>query len=176
MIFNETPLKGAFLIHLERKIDDRGFFARSWCELEFKQHGIETKWTQCNISFNSAIGTLRGMHFQAPPHEEAKLIRCTMGVIYDVIVDLRPNSSTYLKWFSTDLSSMSRNMLYVPKGFAHGFLSLTDRSEVFYMMSEGYASGCARGIRWNDPALKIKWPKDVKVMSDQDMNWPDFKV
>jgi dTDP-4-dehydrorhamnose 3,5-epimerase len=174
MIFTETRLKNAFLIDPERFEDERGFFARSWCELEFRNNGIEIKFVQCNISFNKKMGTLRGIHYQASPYEEARLIRCTMGAIYDVIVDLRPNSLTYKKWISTELTSDNRRMIYVPKGFAHGFLTLTDNSEIFYMMSEYYAPGFNRGIKWNDPVLGITWPTDVRVISSQDKSYPDF--
>lgn len=176
MIFSETRLKGAFVIDPERLEDERGFFARSWCEREFKDHGIETKFVQCNISFNKKIGTLRGMHYQAAPYEEAKLIRCTMGAIYDVIVDLRPNSLTYREWVYTELTSDNRRMIYVPKGFAHGFLTLTDNSEIFYMMSESYVHGFGRGIKWNDPVLGITWPAEVRVISSQDQSYPDFST
>lgn len=176
MIFTETRLKGAFFIHLERLDDERGFFARSWCEQEFQAHGIHAAWVQCNISFNTAIGTLRGMHFQAAPHEEAKLIRCTMGAIYDVLVDLRPDSTSYLQWVAAELNSQNRAMVFAPAGVAHGFLSLTASSEVFYMMSERYVPGCSRGVRWNDPALAITWPSEVRVISRQDMSWPDWSL
>jgi dTDP-4-dehydrorhamnose 3,5-epimerase len=176
MIFSETRLKGAFVINPERLEDERGFFARSWCEREFKDHGIETKFVQCNISFNKKIGTLRGMHYQAAPYEEAKLIRCTMGAIYDVIMDLRPNSLTYREWVYTELTSDNRRMIHVPKGFAHGFLTLTDNSEIFYMMSESYVPGFGRGIKWNDPVLGITWPAEVRVISSQDQSYPDFST
>jgi dTDP-4-dehydrorhamnose 3,5-epimerase len=175
MIFTETRLKGAFVLDLERLEDERGFFARSWCEREFKSHRIEAKFVQCNISFNKKIGTLRGMHYQASPYEEAKLIRCTMGAIYDVIVDLRPNSLSYGEWVSTELTSDNRRMIYIPKNFAHGFLTLTDNSEIFYMMSEFYAPMFGRGIKWNDPVLGITWPAEVRVISSQDNSYPDFR-
>jgi dTDP-4-dehydrorhamnose 3,5-epimerase len=176
MIFTETPLNGAFFIHPERIEDARGFFARSWCEREFQAHGIHVAWVQCNISFNTAIGTLRGMHFQAAPYEEAKLIRCTMGAIYDVLVDLRRDSTTYRQWVAAELNAQNRAMVFAPAGVAHGFLSLTASSEVFYMMSERYVPGCSRGVRWNDPALAIAWPSEVRVISRQDMSWPDWSL
>lgn len=176
MIFCETRLSGSFVIDPERLGDERGFFARSWCEREFKDHGIETKFVQCNISFNQKMGTLRGMHYQAALYEEAKMIRCTMGAIYDVIADLRPKSLTYKEWVSAELTSDNRRMIYIPKGFAHGFLTLTDNSEVFYMMSEFYAPGFGRGIKWNDPVLGITWPAEVRVISSQDQSYPDFST
>lgn len=174
MIFTETPLNGAFFIQPEKIEDERGFFARSWCESEFKAHGIHVAWVQSNISFNTAAGTLRGMHFQAAPHEEAKLIRCTMGAIYDVLVDLRSGSTTYRQWVAAELSAQNHTMVFAPAGVAHGFLSLTASSEVFYMMSERYVPGCSRGVRWNDPALAITWPSEVRVISQRDMSWPDW--
>jgi dTDP-4-dehydrorhamnose 3,5-epimerase len=175
MLFTETKLKGAFVIDPERLEDERGFFARSFCEREFKSHGINIKFVQCNISFNKKKGTLRGMHYQAAPHAEARLVRCTMGGIYDVIVDLRPNLGTYKQWVSFELSAENRRMIYVPEGFAHGFLTLEDNTEVFYQMSEFYAPGYGRGIRWNDPAFGITWPEEINVISDQDKNYPDFR-
>jgi dTDP-4-dehydrorhamnose 3,5-epimerase len=176
MIFAETKLKGAFLIDIERTEDDRGFFARSWCEREFKDHGIETKWVQCNISFNRVKGTLRGMHYQRAPHEEEKLVRCTMGSIHDVIVDLRPESVTYKEWISCELTAENRRMLYIPKGFAHGFVTLAADSEVFYQMSEFFVPRCGQGIRWNDPAFGIIWAGEVKMISDKDNSYPDVSI
>jgi dTDP-4-dehydrorhamnose 3,5-epimerase len=212
MIFKETKLKGAYIIELEPIEDERGFFARSFCQKEFGLHGINLNIAQCNISFNKKKGTLRGMHYQAAPHEEAKIVSCIGGSIYDVIVDLRPDSSTYCKWIAIELSAASREqevvnseqeavssessahrspltayslsrssltahykMLYIPKGFAHGFLTLEDNTEVFYHMSEFYAPGCGRGVRWNDPAFGIDWPAEVNVISDQDRTYPEFK-
>lgn len=174
MIFAETRLQAAFVIDIDRLEDGRGFFARSWCEREFAAHGIETKFVQSNISFNAKKGTLRGLHYQAAPYEEAKLVRCTMGAIFDVIVDLRPNSQTYKEWVSVELTSENRRMIYVPKGFAHGFLTLADNCEVFYQMSEFYAAGYSRGIKWNDSVFGITWPAEVKVISGQDKSYPDF--
>jgi dTDP-4-dehydrorhamnose 3,5-epimerase len=197
MIFKETVLNGAYIIKLELIEDNRGFFARSFCQKEFALHGININIAQCNISFNAKRGTLRGMHYQVAPYEEAKIVSCSRGSIYDVIIDLRPDSSTYRKWIALELSAVSseqsavsgepstlgpelstlsshHKMFYVPKGFAHGFLTLEDNTEVFYHMSEFYTPGYGRGIRWNDPTFGIKWPKEVKVISDQDLAYPDF--
>ena len=175
MIFIEIQLKGAFLIELQRLEDERGFFARSWCKREFDQHGLKSKFVQCNISFNRKRGTLRGMHYQSEPYEEIKLIRCTKGAIYDVIIDLRPESKTFKEWFSTELTEDNRKMLYIPEGFAHGFLTLEDDTEVFYQMSEFYTPGHATGVRWNDPVFNIVWPIDVKVISEKDDKFSDFR-
>ena len=174
MIFIETGLKGAFVINPERLEDERGFFARTWCRREFKDYGIDTEFVQCNISFNKKKGTLRGIHYQVHPCTEAKLVRCTMGAILDVMIDIRPQSSTYKHWISVELTHKNRKMLYIPKGFAHGFLTLMDDTEVFYQMSEFYKPEYARGIRWNDPVFNIDWPDEVVVISDRDRNYPDF--
>jgi len=174
MIFTESCIKGAFLIDIARLEDERGFFARSWCEREFAINHIETKWVQANISYNKKKGTLRGMHYQALPYEEDKLVRCTTGAIYDVIVDLRQGSDTLKKWIAVELSAENRRMIYVPKGFAHGFITLQDNSEVFYLMSEFYTPGYSRGFRWNDPAFGLKWPGKVTVISEKDVSYPDF--
>lgn len=174
MIFNETKLKGAFVIEPEKLDDKRGFFARTWCVREFEEHGLNPNLVQCNISFNTKRGTLRGMHYQMAPHEEAKLVRCTMGSIYDVIIDLRSDSPTYKQWFHVDLSADNRKMIYIPEGFFHGFLTLQDNTEVFYQMSEFYAPECAIGIRWNDPSFGMDWPGDVLVISEKDRTYPDF--
>ena len=194
MIFTETKLKGAFIIELQKLEDDRGFFARSWCQREFEAHGLNTRLVQCNISFNLKKGTLRGMHYQAAPYEEAKLVRCTRGAIYDVIIDIRPDSATYCQWIAVELTAHDslltapssqlaaygpklpghHGMLYIPKGFAHGFITLMDDTEVFYQMSEFYAPEYARGVRWNDPTYQIQWPGEVKVISDRDNTYPDF--
>jgi len=174
MIFAETKLKGAFIIQPEKLEDERGFFARTWCKREHEAHGLNPNLVQCNISFNKKRGTLRGMHHQVPPHEEAKLVRCTMGAIYDVIIDLRPNSQTFKQWFSFELTAKNRKMIYIPEGVSHGFMTLDDNTEVFYQMSEFYAPECARGARWNDPAFDIVWPGDVTVISERDNQYPDF--
>jgi len=174
MIFIETQLKGAFIIKPERLEDERGFFARTWCQREYEAHGLNSRLVQCNISFNEKAGTLRGMHYQAAPYEEAKLVRCTQGAIYDAIIDLRPESPTFKQYTAIVLTAQNRKMLYVPEGFAHGFLTLEDHTEVFYQMSEFYAPEYVRGIRWNDPAFNIQWPADVQIISDRDQNLPDF--
>lgn len=158
MIFTETRLQDAFLIDINPHTDERGFFARSWCADEFHKRGLNPRLVQCNISFNKKRGTLRGMHYQAAPYAEAKLVRCTMGALYDVIIDLRSDSPTYKKWFSVELTSQNRRSLYVPEGFAHGFQTLMDNTEVFYQMSEFFHPECARGVRWDDPAFGVKWP------------------
>jgi dTDP-4-dehydrorhamnose 3,5-epimerase len=176
MIFRETELKGAFVIDPQRIEDERGFFARSWCRKEFEARGLNPNLVQCNISFNSAKGTLRGMHYQVAPFEEAKLIRCTRGSLYDIIVDIRPESETFGQYFSVVLTSENRTMLFVPEGFAHGFLTMEDHTEVFYQMSQFYAPEHARGFRWNDPVFGIRWPGDVKVISERDRSYPDFSL
>ena len=176
MIFHETILNGAYIIDPERMEDERGFFARSWCRRELEAHGLNPKLAQCNISFNKMKGTLRGMHHQDPPYQEAKIVRCTMGAIYDVIIDLRSKSSTFKQHFGVLLTAENRKMLYIPEGFSHGFLTLEDNTEVFYQMSEFYAPEYARGIRWNDPGIGIKWPADVITISERDWNYPDFKA
>jgi dTDP-4-dehydrorhamnose 3,5-epimerase len=174
MIFTETKLKDAFIIQPERLGDQRGFFARTWCQREFETHGLNPCLVQCNISFNKTKGTLRGMHYQTAPYEEAKLIRCTKGAIYDVIIDLRPDSRTFAQYMAVELTAENRAMLYVPKGFAHGFQTLTDNSEVFYQMSEFYVPQYARGVRWNDPAFAIEWPPDERIILERDQTYPDF--
>lgn len=172
MKFQETSLKGAFVIDLDRLEDDRGFFARSFCEREFSAQGFASRFVQCNVSFNRKAGTLRGMHFQALPDEEDKLVRCTKGTIHDVIVDIRPGSPTYLKNFRIELSAANRTALFIPRGFAHGFQTLTDESEVFYQMSEFFHPGSARGLRWDDPALGLNWPVANPILSDKDRSYP----
>ncbi|OGD32781.1 MAG: dTDP-4-dehydrorhamnose 3,5-epimerase [Candidatus Aminicenantes bacterium RBG_19FT_COMBO_58_17] len=176
MIFQETEPKGACVVGLERREDDRGFFARSWCRREFEAHGLNPRIAQCDVSFTARKGTLRGMHFQVKPFEEAKLVRCTMGSLCDVIVDLRRDSPTFKRHLSVVLTAENRTMLYVPEGFAHGFLTLEDNTEVHYQISEFHAPDHARGFRWNDPAFGIAWPADVKVISERDRNYPDFNV
>lgn len=168
MIFTPTPLEGLFVIELERIEDDRGFFARSWCAEEFIKNKLNPRLAQCNVSFNRKAGTLRGLHYQDDPHQEAKLVRCTMGKIFDVAVDLREDSPTYLKWHGTELSAENRKALYIPEGFAHGFQTLTDDSEVFYQMSESFYPELARGIRWDDPKIGVKWPEAQRIISPRD--------
>jgi dTDP-4-dehydrorhamnose 3,5-epimerase len=174
MIFHETRIPGVFEINLEPKLDERGFFARSWCREEFESHGLNPKLAQCNVSFNRRKGTLRGLHFQAAPHAETKLVRCTKGAIYDVVLDLRPQSRTFRNWISALLTAESRNAIYVPEGCAHGFLTLEDESEVFYQMSEIYNAESAQGVRWDDPAFQISWPEKVEVISERDRRYPNF--
>ncbi len=174
MIFTETRLKGAFIIEPERREDERGFFARTWCQREFEAHGLQVTWVQCNISYNREKGTLRGMHYQAAPHGEIKLVRCTMGMTYDVIIDLRPASPTFTQWIAVELSAENRRMLYIPEGFAHGFQTLAPHTEVFYQMSAFYAPAYARGVRWNDPLFGIEWPIEVRSISERDKSFPDF--
>ena len=174
MIFTPTALAGAYLIQPEPIADERGFFARSWCRREFAERGLESRLEQCNISFNRLRGTLRGMHFQAAPFAEAKLVRCTAGAIYDVIVDMRPGSATYLQHVGAELTAENRAMLFIPEGFAHGFQTLADNTEVFYQMSETYAPAYAGGVRWNDPTFGICWPLPVSVISPKDAQLPYF--
>ena len=174
MKFSPTVLAGAYVIDIEPVPDERGFFARSWCHEEFSRHGLNPDLAQCSISFNKKRGTLRGMHYQAKPHEETKVVRCTRGAIYDVILDLRPESSTFRKWIAVELSADNRRMLYIPAGLAHGFQSLTDDTEVFYQISTPYHPESARGVRWNDPAFGIEWPVMERVISDKDRQYPDF--
>jgi len=174
MIFTETPLAGAYVIALEPREDERGFFARAFCKNELAEHGLANDVVQANLSFNHKRGTLRGMHMQAPPHGEDKMVRCIAGAIWDAIVDLRPGSPTYLKWFGVELSAANRLMLYVPKGFAHGYQSLTDGSEVLYMVTQFYTPGAERGLRWNDPAFGIPWPVGDPILSPKDAVAPDF--
>jgi dTDP-4-dehydrorhamnose 3,5-epimerase len=175
MIFRVTKLPGAFVIEVQRLGDDRGFFGRSFCRQEFDAQGLNPDVVQCNVSFNRDAGTLRGMHYQAVPHAEDKLVRCTRGGLYDVIVDLRKESPTYKQWVAVKLTEDNSRMLYIPKGFAHGFLTLTDNTEIFYQMSEFYHPESACGVRWNDPAFKIHWPAgDRAIISDRDQNWPDY--
>ncbi len=175
MIFTETKLKGAYIIDLQKLEDIRGFFARSWCQREFSEHGLNDRLVQCDISFNHKRGTLRGMHYQQSPYAEAKLVRCAAGALYDVIVDLRPDSPTYLQWISVQLSAQNRRAVFVPEGFAHGFQTLLDDTEVLYQMSEFYTPEAAGGFRWDDPLIKIRWPGKVSVISPKDQSYPDFK-
>ena len=174
-MFEETKLQGVFEIQLEPRPDERGFFARAWCRTEFEAHGLNPGLVQCNVSFNSRKGTLRGMHYQQNPHPEAKLIRCTRGALYDVILDLRKCSATYKQWLGVVLTASNRKMLYVPEGCAHGFLTLEDETEVHYQMSEFYYPKLARGVRWDDPAFRIAWPDEVNVISERDRTYPDFE-
>ena len=174
MRFTETKVAGAFLIEPEPIADERGFFARTWCREEFTDHGLTGELAQANISFNHRKGTLRGLHYQAAPHAEAKLVRVTRGAIWDLALDLRRDSPTYLAWFGAELSDANRHQLYVPEGCAHGFLTLTDDAEVAYQMSAPYAPQAARGVRFDDPAFAIEWPGEVVVVNDRDRTYPDF--
>jgi len=168
-------MAGLVVIDLERAADERGSFARSFDAAEWEARGMATCVAQCNLSWNAVRGTLRGMHFQAPPHEEAKLIRCSRGSIYDVAIDLRPSSRTFRAWHGEELSADNGRMLFVPEGFAHGFLTLSDDSEVVYQMSSSYEPSAARGVRWNDPAFGIKWPESPAMVSSRDQSFPDFR-
>lgn len=175
MRFVATKLADAYVVELERREDERGFFARVWCRDEFADHGLVPDLAQCSISRNDRAGTLRGLHFQTAPHEEAKLVRCTRGTIFDVIVDLRPDSPTHAEWIGVELDATEGTALYVPKGFAHGFQTLVDETEVLYMISDPYAPEAASGVRWDDPAFGIEWPPaDVRVISERDRSWPDY--
>jgi len=174
VIFTETKLRGAFVIEPEKHEDDRGFFARSWCEKEFQAQNLNPRIVQCNISFNRNKGTLRGMHYQAAPFAEAKLVRCTAGALYDVIIDLRPGSPTYKQHAGEVLSAVNYKMFWVPEGFAHGFQTLEDNTEIFYQMSEFYSPQHARGVRYNDPVFGIRWMIANPVIVDRDRNYPDF--
>lgn len=172
MIFHKTGIPGAWVIEPEKREDNRGFFARTWCREEFAEHGLEDTFVQRNLSSNPLRGTLRGMHWQAPPHGEVKLMQCTRGAIYDIIVDLRPASPTYKKWLGVELKADDYRMLYVPDGFAHGFQTIEDDSEVAYLVSAPYVPEAGRGVRYDDPALDLKWPLAVTRISEQDRNWP----
>lgn len=174
MIFTETKLPGAFIVELETRGDERGFFARAWCKKEFAEQGINLDWVQANLAHTKQGGTLRGLHYQIAPYEEAKLMRCIRGAIYDVIVDLRPGSPTYKQWLGVELTADNRKALYIPEGFAHGYQTLVDDTEVFYLVSQFYTPGSEQGIRYNDPAFGIEWPLEVQVISDKDKSWSDY--
>jgi len=174
MQYIETKLSGAFEIRIEPFHDERGLFARTWCQKEFDSRGLDSRLVQCSISFNTRKGTLRGMHYQASPFAETKLVRVTQGAIFDVILDLRPESPTFKRWAGILLTAELRNMAYVPKGCAHGFLTMEPETEVFYQMSEVYNAESARGVRWNDPAFAIEWPGRLVVISERDRTYPDF--
>ena len=177
MKFTETQLKGAYIIEPELIRDERGFFGRSWCQKEFTERGLNPNLVQCNISFNHKKGTLRGMHYQAKPYEEAKLVRCTMGAIYDVIIDIRPESPTFKQWVAVELTAENRRMLYIPEWIAHGFQTLVDNTEVFYQMSEFYHSESATGLRWDDPIFGIVWPQTSQIIiSEKDKSYPNFTL
>ena len=172
MLFKETQLRGAYIIEPERLEDKRGFFARTFCHKEFEAQGLNFEVVQCNISFNREKGTLRGMHYQKTPHGEVKLVSCVRGAIFDVIIDLRPNSPTYYNFISVLLDQNNHKMIFIPKGFAHGFQTLENNTMVFYQMSEFYRAKYARGVRYNDPKFKIPWPNPKKIISEKDRNYP----
>ena len=176
MIFRETKLRGAFIVELDRKEDHRGFFARAFCAKEFEHHGIASQMMQANMSYNHRKGTLRGLHYQVSPASEPKFIRCIRGAIWDVIIDMRPGSPTYLQHIGVELSADNRRALYVPDMFAHGNQTLTDDVELFYLVGEFYTPGCERGVRYDDPAIGIEWPEPVTVISDKDKSWPLLHV
>jgi dTDP-4-dehydrorhamnose 3,5-epimerase len=175
MIFIDTDLSGVFEIQIEPQADERGFFARTWCQNEFAEKDLDLHLVQCSLSYNAKKGTLRGMHFQTAPHAETKLVRCSNGAIYDVVLDLRRDSKTYCRWIGVALTADKRNALYIPKGCAHGFLTMEDDSEIFYQMSNFYHADSARGVRWNDPAFGIIWPGKVETISTRDASYPDFE-
>jgi dTDP-4-dehydrorhamnose 3,5-epimerase len=175
MKFHETNLPGVFEIRIEPKPDERGFFARTWCQAEFEAHGLNSRLVQCSVSFNMKKGTLRGIHYQVAPFAETKVVRCIRGSIYDVVVDLRGQSPTFKDWTAVVLTAEKRNMMYLPEGCAHGFLTLEEGSEVLYQMSEFYNSESARGVRWDDPAFQIAWPEQVKMISERDRTYRNFE-
>lgn len=175
MKFKESQVAGAFIVDIEPLGDDRGFFSRAWCAREFQQHNLSVELVQANISYNRHKGTLRGLHYQSAPHEESKLVRCTRGSIYDVVVDLRQYSPSYLKWVGVELCAENRRMLYVPQGCAHGFITLEDDTEVFYQVSAFYTPEAEDGARYDDPSFDIEWPVPVSVISEKDANWPTYK-
>jgi dTDP-4-dehydrorhamnose 3,5-epimerase len=175
MKITQLPLGGAHLVELEPVTDERGFFARTWCAEEFHTYGLNSSLAQCSISYNKCRGTLRGLHYQAEPHAEVKLVRCTAGAIYDVILDLRPASDTYRRWFAVELTATNRKTLYIPEGLAHGFQTLVDDAEVLYQMSVNYHLESSRGVRWNDPLFGIEWPVHDPTISQRDRSFPDHK-
>jgi dTDP-4-dehydrorhamnose 3,5-epimerase len=172
MKFSKTSLAGLWVIDLELREDERGFLARTYCENEFTSHGLNTRWPQCNLTLTKSRAMIRGLHFQSNPRSEIRLVRCAAGAIFDVAVDVRPNSATFGKWEAFELTSENRRMLYVPSGFAHGFQCLTDNAEIFYQMSEYFFADLARGVRWNDPTVGIKWPLPDPTLSERDKNLP----
>ena len=177
MKFIPAALEGAYIIDIDKLEDERGFFARSWCADELRAQGLVSDLAQCSVSFNKKRGTLRGMHYQSEPYQETKIVRCTAGSIYDVIIDMRPESATFKQWLSVELSAVNRRMIYVPVGFAHGFQSLMDNTEVFYMVSEFYQPEFSRSVRWNDPQFGIEWPHvEHRAISSRDRDYPDFAL
>jgi len=176
MIFTELSLKGAFLVEVKKIEDERGFFGRAWCRNEFLEHGLNPNFVQLNTSFSKKKGTIRGMHYQVDPYQEVKFIRCTRGRIYDVMVDLRPDSPTFMKWIGNELTADNYRMAYVPENFAHGFVTLEDNSEVYYPVTQFYIPGAERGARYNDPGFNIHWPVEISVVSQKDLAHPDFDL
>ena len=175
MILTETRLDGAFTIDLQPIEDERGFFARTWCRQEFSDHGLNAEVAQVNIGYSRRSGTLRGMHFQDQPHAEVKVVRCTRGLVYDVIIDLRPTSPTFKRWLAIELSAENHRVLYVPEGVAHGYQTLVDDTEICYQTSRPYTAAAARGVRYDDPAFGVEWALPVSVISKADETWPDFR-
>ncbi len=176
MLFTETSIKGAYIIELEKRADARGFFARSWCSQEFAEHNLNPNIVQVNIGFNIQKGTLRGIHYQAAPYEETKLVRCTSGAIYDVVVDLRPDSPTHKQWMGVELTAENYKMLYIPEGCGHGYQTLVDNTEIQYLTSQFYCREAARGVRFDDPAFGIRWPLPIHIISEQDQNWSNYNL
>ncbi|MCB0173716.1 MAG: dTDP-4-dehydrorhamnose 3,5-epimerase [Anaerolineae bacterium] len=176
MIFTETSLKDAYIVDIQKIEDQRGFFARGWCQNEFEAQGLVPRVAQVNISYSQREGTLRGMHYQKIPYAESKLVRCIKGAFYDVIIDLRPDSPTFKQWLGVELTADNYRMLYVPEGFAHGFQTLVDHTEAFYMVSQFYTPQAESGLRYDDPAFAIQWPLEVEVISEKDKNWPDYFI
>jgi dTDP-4-dehydrorhamnose 3,5-epimerase len=174
VIFLPTDLPGAFVVEPERRVDERGYFARTWCNREFEESGLNPNMVQCSVSFSPRRGTLRGMHWQATPHSETKLVRCTRGAIWDVIIDIRAESPTFMQHFGVELSAESGRALYIPEGIAHGFVTLGDACEVLYQMSAYHVPEAARGVRWNDPAFEIVWPVTDPILHPRDATYPDF--
>jgi dTDP-4-dehydrorhamnose 3,5-epimerase len=176
MIFTELALKGVYLIEPDRREDERGFFARTFCVEEFSARGLDPAIAQCNVSYNRRRGTLRGLHYQTPPYAEAKLVRCTAGAVFDVVVDIRPSSPTFKWWLGVELSAENRKMLYIPEGFAHGFQTLEDHTQLFYQISKVYVPEAARGIKWDDPTIGIAWPMTPLVVSARDQGYPELSA
>jgi dTDP-4-dehydrorhamnose 3,5-epimerase len=176
MIFKETKVRGAFVLEVEKAEDERGFFARSWCQKEFQMHSLVSHLVQANISFNKKKGTLRGLHYQAPPYGEAKVVRCTRGAIFDVLIDLRPESATFKQWVGVELTADNYRMLYAPENSAHGYITLEDNTEVTYLVSQIYRRDFEQGVRYDDPAFRVRWPIEVQVISQKDRSWPYVSI
>lgn len=176
MKFVTTPISGVVLVDLEPVEDDRGFFARTYCEEEFRRHGLETHIAQCSVALSLRKGTLRGMHYQRDPHSEVKLVRCIRGAVYDVVVDIRPDSATFRQWFATELNAANRRAIYIPHGIAHAYQTIEDETEISYQMSSAYNAEAAAGVRWDDPAFAVRWPLEVTAITERDLSYPDFPV